>query len=73
MLTPFAFSIYVSILANTQSAKAAVTVPAAAMAAGATKETAEQVLAALPLGAKALEAIPGIVSLIVIMDRKYSR
>lgn len=49
-----------SILANTQSARAAVTVPIAAMAVGASAETASALLAALPLGATAIEKVPGI-------------
>lgn len=53
-------AIYTSILANTQSSRAAVTVPQAAMAAGASKSTAAALLAAFPLGATALAKVPGI-------------
>ena len=53
-------AIYVSILANTQATRAAITVPQAAMAAGASSDTAQAVLAAFPLGAKALAAVPGV-------------
>ncbi len=55
-----AVTIYLSILANVQASSAAVLVPAAAMAAGASSSTAEAVLAALPLGSKALMAVKGI-------------
>lgn len=53
-------AIYVSILTNTQSFMAAATVPAAAIAAGASQDTASQILPAFTLGTAALEAIPGI-------------
>lgn len=54
-----------SILANTQSTRAAITVPQAAMAAGASADTATALLAALPLGATAIEKVPGINAQIV--------
>lgn len=53
-------AIYTSILANTQSARAAATVPQAAMRAGANLATAEGVLAAFPLGSTALAKVPGV-------------
>lgn len=53
-------AIYTSILANTQSSRAALTVPQAAISAGATDNTAFAILAAFPSGASALEIIPGI-------------
>lgn len=53
-------AIYVSILTNTQSSRAVATVPAAAIAAGASQSTAAQILPAFALGTAALEAIPGI-------------
>ncbi|KAK4496022.1 hypothetical protein PRZ48_013291 [Zasmidium cellare] len=53
-------AIYTSILANTQSSRAAVTVPQAAIAAGATNSTASAILAAFPLGATALQNVSGI-------------
>ncbi|EON67352.1 hypothetical protein W97_06605 [Coniosporium apollinis CBS 100218] len=53
-------AIYVSILTNTQSARAAATVPAAAVAAGLSSENAASLLAAFPLGSAALQAVPGV-------------
>jgi len=53
-------AIYVSILANTQSSKAAKLVPAAVEHAGGTAKMAEALLAAFPLGTAALEAVPGV-------------
>lgn len=55
-----ATAIYSSILANTQSKRAAVTVPAAAIKAGLSALNAADVLAAISKGAVALEAIPGM-------------
>jgi hypothetical protein len=52
-------AIYTTILANTQSARAAITVPAAAVAAGMSPENAQSLLAAFPLGAAAIEKVPG--------------
>lgn len=51
---------YTSILTNAQTARAAATVPAAAIAAGLSSESASKLLATFPLGAAALEAIPGV-------------
>jgi hypothetical protein len=53
-------AIYVSILTNAQSSRAAATVPQAAMAAGATSDTATALLAAFPLGSAAIAKVPGI-------------
>ena len=53
-------AIYVSILTNAQSARAAATVPQAAMQAGATIDTATALLAAFPLGSAAIAKVPGI-------------
>ena len=53
-------AIYVTILSNTQSARAAVTVPAAAIAAGLPESSAGQLLAAFSLGTDALLAVPGV-------------
>ncbi|KAF2840344.1 MFS general substrate transporter [Patellaria atrata CBS 101060] len=53
-------AIYVSILANTQSARARTTVPAAAIAAGLDAANGEQLLGAFALGSEALMAVPGI-------------
>lgn len=53
-------AIYTSVLANTQSSRAALTVPRAAIAAGASDTTAKALLSAFPLGAAALEKVPGI-------------
>ena len=52
-------AIYTTILANTQAAQAAVTVPAAAIAAGMSSENAQSLLAAFPLGAAAIAEVPG--------------
>ncbi|TKA74991.1 hypothetical protein B0A55_02646 [Friedmanniomyces simplex] len=53
-------AIYVSILANTQAARAAVSVPAAVLQAGGSATMAGEILAAFPLGATALAAVPGV-------------
>ena len=53
-------AIYTSVLTNTQSARAAATVPRAAIAAGAKEATANALLAAFPLGTAALEKVPGV-------------
>jgi hypothetical protein len=53
-------AIYVSILANTQTAKAAKLVPAAVEQAGGTAAMAKGLLAAFPLGTAELEAVPGV-------------
>jgi hypothetical protein len=53
-------AIYSSILTNTQATRAALTVPKAAIAAGLSAENAAKLLAAFPLGAKALAAVPGV-------------
>jgi hypothetical protein len=55
-----ATAIYLSILTNTQASRAAVTVPQAAIAAGLPVESAGKLLATFPLGAAALEALPGM-------------
>lgn len=52
-------AIYTTILANTQSTRAAATVPAAAIAAGMSSENAQALLAAFPLGAAAIAKVPG--------------
>ena len=54
-----------SILTNTQSTRAAITVPQAAIAAGASVDTAKALFAALPLGAVAIEKVPNINTQIV--------
>ncbi|ORY06913.1 fungal trichothecene efflux pump [Clohesyomyces aquaticus] len=54
-----AVAIYTTILTNTQTARAATTLPQAAMAAGMSAENAQKLLAAFPLGAKAIAAVPG--------------
>ncbi|KAK4891378.1 hypothetical protein LTR27_010032 [Elasticomyces elasticus] len=53
-------AIYVSVLANTQAARAAVSVPAAVLQAGGSTTMAGEILAAFPLGATALAAIPDV-------------
>ncbi|KAK3627950.1 hypothetical protein LTR56_018940 [Elasticomyces elasticus] len=53
-------AIYVSVLANTQAARAAVTVPEAVLQAGGSTIMAGEILAAFPLGATALAAIPDV-------------
>lgn len=53
-------AIYVSILANTQVTRAAKLVPAAVVQAGGSMKMGEALLAAFPLGATALEAVPGV-------------
>lgn len=57
-----ASAIYTTVLANTQSKRAAATVPSAAIAAGLDPDNAQQLLAALSLGTDAIMAVPGIVS-----------
>lgn len=52
-------AIYTTILANTQSARAAATVPAAAIAAGMSPANAQSLLAAFPLGAAAIANVTG--------------
>ncbi|KAH6882515.1 fungal trichothecene efflux pump [Alternaria rosae] len=52
-------AIYTTILTNTQTTRAAVTVPAAAVKAGMSLENAQALLAALPLGAAAIAEVPG--------------
>jgi hypothetical protein len=53
-------AIYTSILANTQSSKAAATIPAVAIAAGLPASSVPALLAAFPLGTEALLAVPGV-------------
>ncbi|KAK0304936.1 hypothetical protein LTR01_007141 [Friedmanniomyces endolithicus] len=53
-------AIYVSILANTQAARAAVAVPAAVLQAGGSATMASEILAAFPSGALALAKVPGV-------------
>ncbi|KAK1024842.1 hypothetical protein LTR33_017840, partial [Friedmanniomyces endolithicus] len=53
-------AIYVSILANTQAARAAVSVPAAVLQAGGSATMASEILAAFPSGALALAKVPGV-------------
>ena len=53
-------AIYVSILTNAQSARAAATVPAAAILAGASESAATALLAAFPLGSAAIAEVPGV-------------
>jgi hypothetical protein len=55
-----AICVYTTLLINVQSSQAAKLVPAAVEAAGGTLAQAAEILAALPLGAAALEAVPGI-------------
>ncbi|KAI4650616.1 hypothetical protein J4E93_002973 [Alternaria ventricosa] len=52
-------AIYTTILTNTQTTRAAATVPAAAVKAGMSLENAQALLAALPLGAAAIAEVPG--------------
>lgn len=52
-------AIYTSILTNTQTSRAAVIVPRAAVAAGASESTASALLTAFPLGTAALEKVSG--------------
>lgn len=54
-----AVAIYTTILTNTQSTRAAATLPAAAISAGMTAENAQKLLAAFQLGATAIAAVPG--------------
>lgn len=58
-------SIYLTILSNVQGKKAAAIVPAAAIAAGADSDTATALLQALPLGAAAIEKIPGVTTAMI--------
>jgi hypothetical protein len=51
-------AIYTTILANTQSARSAATVPAAAIAAGMSPENAQSLLTAFPFGAAAIAKVP---------------
>jgi hypothetical protein len=53
-------AIYTTIMTNAQMKRAAATVPQAAIAAGMSAANAEKLLAAFPLGAKALAAVPGV-------------
>ena len=53
-------AIYVSILTNVQAARAAASVPQAAIEAGASEATAAALLAAFPLGSAAIADVPGI-------------
>lgn len=66
-------AIYVSILTNTQSSRAVATVPAAAIAAGASQSTAAQILPAFTLGTAALEAIRGCQYRICLELRSWSQ
>jgi hypothetical protein len=54
-----ATAIYTTILQNTQSSRAASTLPSAAIAAGMSPENAQKLLAAFPLGASAIAQVPG--------------
>ncbi|KAF2500113.1 hypothetical protein BU16DRAFT_453129 [Lophium mytilinum] len=58
-------SIYLTIMSHVQASHAASLVPKAAIAAGATPSTAQALLAAIPLGAAAIEKVPGITTAIV--------
>jgi hypothetical protein len=55
-----AVTIYLSILGNVQATQSANLVPAAVVAAGGTQALGEMLLAALPLGAAAIEKIPNL-------------
>lgn len=55
-----AICVYTTVLVNVQGSQAAKLVPAAVKAAGGTMAQAAEILAALPLGAAALEKVPGI-------------
>lgn len=55
-----AICVYSTVFGHKQAAVAAKVVPAAVIAAGGTTATAKAVLEALPLGAAALEKVPGI-------------
>lgn len=55
-----AITVYESILITVQTSKAAIGVPMAAEAAGASPAVAKAVLAALPMGAAALEKVQGL-------------
>ncbi|KAF2465273.1 MFS general substrate transporter [Lindgomyces ingoldianus] len=54
-----AVAIYTTILTNTQTTRAAATLPKAAIAAGMTPENAQKLLAAFPLGGQAIASVPG--------------
>ncbi|KAF2186718.1 hypothetical protein K469DRAFT_726188 [Zopfia rhizophila CBS 207.26] len=53
-------AIYTTIFTNTQSRRAAITLPQAAIAGGMTPEKVQILLAAFPLGAKAIAAVPRV-------------
>lgn len=53
-------AIYMTILTNTQASRAAATLPQAAIAAGLPESSGAELLAAFPLGAEAIMAVPGI-------------
>lgn len=55
-----AISVYTTILTNVQSSQAAKLVPAAAEAAGLPASASAALLAAMPLGSKAIMAVPGV-------------
>lgn len=57
---PLAQAIYTTILTNTQSTRAAQTLPAAAIAAGMSPENAQALLATFPLGASAIAKVPDV-------------
>ncbi|KAJ9643358.1 hypothetical protein H2199_004037 [Coniosporium tulheliwenetii] len=61
-----AISVYSTILSNVQSSEAARIVPAAAIAAGLPASSVSALLAALPLGSKALAQVPGITTEIMM-------
>ncbi|EON63161.1 hypothetical protein W97_02388 [Coniosporium apollinis CBS 100218] len=61
-----AISVYSTILSNVQSSEAARIVPAAAIAAGLPASSVSALLAALPLGSKALAQVPGITTEIIM-------
>jgi len=52
-------AIYTTILINTQTRRFASTLPSAVISAGMTSENASKLLAAFPLGANAIAAVPG--------------
>lgn len=57
-------TVYVTILSNVVSSNAITKVVRAAIAAGASVQTAQQVLAALPLGSAAITKVPGVTTAI---------
>ncbi|KAF7556790.1 hypothetical protein G7Z17_g1149 [Cylindrodendrum hubeiense] len=61
-----AISVYTTILTNVQSSSMLKLVPAAAIKAGLSEDSVEQLLAALPLGSAALQAVPGITADIMV-------